>query len=47
MYGGTCINTGCIPSKSLVKNADISNLKESNIDNKERFYESQLMKKKK
>ena len=47
MYGGTCINTGCIPSKSLVKNADISNLKESNIYNKERFYESQLMKKKK
>lgn len=42
MYGGTCINTGCIPSKSLVKNADISNLKESNIDNKERFYEKSV-----
>ena len=42
MYGGTCINTGCIPSKSLVKNADISNLKESNIYNKERFYEKSV-----
>ena len=21
MYGGTCINVGCIPSKSLIKNA--------------------------
>ena len=24
MYGGTCINVGCIPSKSLVKSASIS-----------------------
>lgn len=24
MYGGTCINVGCIPSKSLRKNADLS-----------------------
>lgn len=25
MYGGTCINVGCIPSKSLVNSAKISN----------------------
>lgn len=24
MYGGTCINVGCIPSKSLIKNAAVS-----------------------
>ena len=26
MYGGTCINVGCIPSKSLVRSASISSL---------------------
>lgn len=26
MYGGTCINVGCIPSKSLVRSSDIAGL---------------------
>ncbi len=26
MYGGTCINVGCIPSKSLVRSSDVSRL---------------------
>ena len=28
MYGGTCINVGCIPSKSLVNSAKLSQNKE-------------------
>ena len=26
MYGGTCINVGCIPTKSLVRSAQLSKL---------------------
>lgn len=29
MYGGTCINVGCIPSKSLVRSAGLSRLDEA------------------
>lgn len=37
MYGGTCINIGCLPSKSLVKNALLSP-KEANFVEKQAFY---------
>lgn len=29
MYGGTCINVGCIPSKSLVRSSEFSSLREN------------------
>ncbi|WP_238700787.1 hypothetical protein [Helicobacter apodemus] len=37
MYGGTCINIGCLPSKSLVKNALLSP-KDANFVEKQTFY---------
>ncbi len=37
MYGGTCINIGCLPSKSLVKNALLSS-KDANFVEKQTFY---------
>ena len=30
MYGGTCINIGCIPTKSLVHSSKVSSYKELN-----------------
>lgn len=47
MYGGTCINTGCIPSKSLVKMQIYQILKNLILTIKKDFTKSQLMKKKK
>ena len=38
MYGGTCINRGCIPSKTLVKNAERASLLTKTWSEKERFY---------
>lgn len=38
MYGGTCINVGCIPSKSLVKNANLAKLKDRNFEEDREFY---------
>lgn len=37
MYGGTCINIGCLPSKSLVKNSLLSP-KEDDFAQKQAFY---------
>lgn len=39
MYGGTCINVGCIPTKSLINSAKISQYKELvSFDEKEKLY---------
>lgn len=39
MYGGTCINVGCIPSKKLVNSTKVlKNKGLSSIEDKERFY---------
>lgn len=39
MYGGTCINVGCIPSKSLVKNAKAARVKTGlSFEEKAAFY---------
>lgn len=45
MYGGTCINVGCIPSKSLVKSANVSitELK----DSRETYYKKSIEEKSK
>jgi pyruvate/2-oxoglutarate dehydrogenase complex dihydrolipoamide dehydrogenase (E3) component len=41
MYGGTCINVACIPTKSLVHSAEISALKGGSFEEKaERFTEA-------
>ena len=37
MYGGTCINVGCLPSKSLVKNAELAVLKDGDFNIKADF----------
>lgn len=39
MYGGTCINIGCIPTKTLVHQAKIaSGMTESTLEEKSKFY---------
>ena len=39
MYGGTCINVGCIPSKKLVDSTKVlKNKKLDNVEAKEKFY---------
>ena len=39
MYGGTCINVGCIPSKKLVDSTKVlKNKGLSNIEDKKNFY---------
>lgn len=48
MYGGTCINVGCIPSKSLVNSTEI--LKSKNLEDfqeKESYYTESIKKKEK
>ena len=48
MYGGTCKNVGCIPSKSLEKNAEkIENKSFSTFEEKERYYRDSIQKKEK
>ena len=38
MYGGTCINVGCIPSKSLVTSSNVSKIKAKTLEDKEIIY---------
>lgn len=39
MYGGTCINVGCIPSKSLVRSSGISHgHRNADFEKKQAFY---------
>lgn len=38
MYGGTCINAGCIPSKSLVRSAELSELAGGSFEEKAARY---------
>ena len=43
MYGGTCINVGCIPSKKLVNSTKVlKNKGLSSIEDKERFYSESI-----
>lgn len=45
MYGGTCINVGCIPSKSLVKNSAFAYMHpEWDWDEKSSFYRNAVEK---
>ena len=47
MYGGTCINVGCIPTKSLVHNAKFSEQHpEWTFEQKAEFYRKSILKKK-
>ncbi|MCW1595487.1 NAD(P)/FAD-dependent oxidoreductase [Campylobacter jejuni] len=45
MYGGTCINVGCIPSKSLVKNSLCAD-KNANWEIKQNFYYNAILEEK-
>lgn len=43
MYGGTCINVGCIPTKSLVNSSKISQYKQfDNFEEQSQFYEQAI-----
>lgn len=46
MYGGTCINTGCIPSKSLVKNAKLTEELKGDFAEKQEFFKDSIIEKK-
>ena len=39
MYGGTCINEGCIPSKSLITQAEKYNYHDAIINKKTGFFQ--------
>ncbi|NLN97666.1 MAG: FAD-dependent oxidoreductase [Eubacteriaceae bacterium] len=46
MYGGTCINVGCLPTKSLVKNADLAaEIKETDFQKKKTRYRDAIAEK--
>lgn len=45
MYGGTCINVGCIPSKSLVRSAHLSDLNGGGFDEKSRRFKAAIAEK--
>lgn len=45
MYGGTCINVGCIPSKSLVVSSEYSYLTEGDYNEKNNLFEKAINKK--
>lgn len=46
MYGGTCINVGCIPSKSLVRSSGIASLNpDRSFEEKAVFYEAAIQEK--
>lgn len=45
MYGGTCINVGCIPSKSLVKSSLLAQ-KEVSWNEKQEFYRKAILEEK-
>ena len=42
MYGGTCINVGCIPTKSLVRSAQLSKLAGGEFAEKEARYKTAI-----
>ena len=42
MYGGTCINVGCIPTKSLVRSAQLSKLAGGEFADKEARYKTAI-----
>lgn len=42
MYGGTCINVGCIPSKSLVRSSMLSNISGGNFEDKALRYKEAI-----
>lgn len=44
MYGGTCINIGCIPSKSLVKSANLAP-NPSSWEEKQKYYRQAIVEK--
>ncbi len=39
MYGGSCVNVACIPSKSLINNAKLSSLLGGNFEEKAERYQ--------
>ncbi len=45
MYGGTCINVGCIPSKSLIKSAELSEVQKGGFEEKAARYRAAVRKK--
>lgn len=45
MYGGTCINVGCIPSKSLVRSAQLSELAGGGFEEKGRRFKAAMAEK--
>lgn len=45
MYGGTCINVGCIPSKSFVTSAAFSAKLDSSFEEKAKLYKEAVIKK--
>lgn len=48
MYGGTCINVGCIPSKSITNSTEILDKKQlENLNDRENFYTESINKKNK
>ncbi len=47
MYGGTCINVGCIPSKSLVHSAELSAAQGGGFEEKARRYRAAVQEKEK
>lgn len=48
MYGGTCINVGCIPSKSLVNSVErLENKDISTYEEKKNYYKDSIQKKEK
>lgn len=43
MYGGTCINIGCIPTKTLVHQAKIAlGMKDASFEDKKKFYKQAI-----
>lgn len=45
MYGGTCINVACIPSKSLVKNAERASRRDDTKEEQRTFYKQAIREK--
>ncbi len=45
MYGGTCINVGCIPSKSLILSAQVAKAHNFSFDKKSKKYEEYIQRK--
>lgn len=45
MYGGTCINVGCLPSKNFVKNSEKSLILNKTFEEKRDFYKESVLEK--